>query len=89
VSGKRIGFTVTGDIKIYETEPQQPPSEKPHGYGITFTPFDPAASSPKDLNRPEFVYGVQKVVRRNRAARQFIEEFRLLRHEQVAELVER
>ena len=43
VIGERIGFTVTGEIKIYETEPQQPPRDKPHGYDIIFTPFDPAA----------------------------------------------
>jgi hypothetical protein len=39
----QIGFTVTGDIQIYETEPQQPPRDNPHGYDITFTPFEPAA----------------------------------------------
>ncbi len=39
--GERIGFKVTGDIQIYETEPHLPPREKPHGYDIKFTPFDP------------------------------------------------
>jgi hypothetical protein len=43
VIGKQIGFTITGNIRIYETEPQQPPREKPYGYDITFTPFDPDA----------------------------------------------
>jgi hypothetical protein len=43
VIGRQIGFTVTGDIQIYETEPMQPPGDKPHGYDITFTPFDPTA----------------------------------------------
>jgi hypothetical protein len=43
VIGKQIGFTVTGDIQIYETEPAKPPGDKPNGYDINFTPFDPAA----------------------------------------------
>jgi hypothetical protein len=34
-----IGFTVTGRIQIYETEPAEPPGEKPRGYDIQFTPF--------------------------------------------------
>ena len=38
--GKQIGFTVTGRIQIYTTEPEQPPGENPHGYSIKFTPFD-------------------------------------------------
>lgn len=43
VISERIGFRVTGRIHIYETEPQQPPRDNPHGYDITFTPFDAAA----------------------------------------------
>jgi hypothetical protein len=27
-----IGFTVTSRIQIYETEPAEPPGEKPRGY---------------------------------------------------------
>ncbi len=38
--GEQIGFKVTGKIQIYETEPEQPPRENPHGYGINFTPFE-------------------------------------------------
>jgi hypothetical protein len=38
--GKQIGFTVTGNIQIYDTEPTQPPRDKPYGYDINFTPFD-------------------------------------------------
>lgn len=38
--GKQIGFTVTGAIQIYETEPEQPPRDNPFGYDIYFTPFD-------------------------------------------------
>src|SRR5262245_35279887 len=38
--GKQIGFTVSGDIQIYVTEPERPPGEKPYGYDIRFTPYD-------------------------------------------------
>ena len=41
--GRHIGFTVTGRIDIFETEPQEPPRENPHGYDINFTPFDSGA----------------------------------------------
>lgn len=40
VIGRQIGFTVTGSIEVFDTEPAQPPREQPYGYGITFTPFD-------------------------------------------------
>ena len=46
VIGGRIGFALTGDIEIYETEPTEPPREKPYGYDINFTPFD--ADDPDD-----------------------------------------
>lgn len=36
----QIGFRVTGDVLVYETEPQLPPKENPHGYDINFTPYD-------------------------------------------------
>jgi len=39
VIGGQIGFTVTGKIEIYDTEPTQPPRDKPFGYDISFTPF--------------------------------------------------
>ena len=29
--GDQIGFNVTGEIQIYETEPEQPPRETPYG----------------------------------------------------------
>ena len=41
--GRQIGFTVTGRVHVYETEPGQPPKENPYGYDINFTPFDPNA----------------------------------------------
>ncbi len=43
VIGKNIGFTVTGNIQVYDTEPLEPPRERPFGYDIGFTPFDPDA----------------------------------------------
>ena len=38
--GEQIGFTVTGKIEIFDTEPEQPPKEKPFGYDITFNPYE-------------------------------------------------
>ena len=46
--GGQIGFAVTGDIEIYETEPAQPPRENPYGYDINFTPFDSEDSDDAD-----------------------------------------
>lgn len=40
--GRQIGFEVTGKIDIYETAPDQPPREHPHGYAIGFVPYDSA-----------------------------------------------
>ena len=39
VIGKQIGFLITGETEIFETEPQEPPRENPFGYDINFTPF--------------------------------------------------
>lgn len=39
IIGRQIGFTVKGDIQIYEAEPTKPPKDSPYGYDITFTPF--------------------------------------------------
>jgi hypothetical protein len=41
--GQQVGFTVTGRVHVYSTDPEQPPGENPLGYDITFTPFDPGA----------------------------------------------
>jgi len=38
--GMQVGFTVDGNIEIYETEPTEPPKENPYGYDITFSPYD-------------------------------------------------
>jgi len=35
----QIGFKITGRIESFETDPEEPPGEDPHGYGINFTPF--------------------------------------------------
>jgi hypothetical protein len=39
VIGEQIGFTVTGKIEVFTTEPIEPPGENPHGYDIQFTPY--------------------------------------------------
>ncbi|MCG8600544.1 MAG: hypothetical protein MI807_10415 [Verrucomicrobiales bacterium] len=39
VIGNQIGFEVTGKVEIFATEPERPPTEKPTGYDINFTPF--------------------------------------------------
>jgi hypothetical protein len=38
--GETIGFQVTGDTQVYDTEPTQPPRANPFGYDISLTPFD-------------------------------------------------
>ena len=37
---RQIGFAITGDIKIYKTDPKEPPGQNPWSYDITFTPFE-------------------------------------------------
>jgi len=37
---KHLGFNPTGRVSLYETEPQQPPSDNPSAYGATFTPYE-------------------------------------------------
>jgi hypothetical protein len=39
VIGEEIGFNVDGKIEIYDTEPNEPPKDKPYGYDINFTPY--------------------------------------------------
>ena len=39
VIGNQIGFKVTGNIQLFDTEPNEPPKENPYGYDIKFTPF--------------------------------------------------
>jgi hypothetical protein len=40
--GRQIGFSVTGRIRVYNSEPEVPPGENPHGYGINFEPYGDA-----------------------------------------------
>ena len=40
VIGRQIGFIVDGKIHVYDTEPDQPPRDKPYGYDIAFTPYE-------------------------------------------------
>ena len=37
--GEDIGFSVTGKIQLYDSDPLEPPGPNPHGYGINFTPY--------------------------------------------------
>lgn len=30
-------FEITGNIELYETDPREPPTEKPYSYGVTFS----------------------------------------------------
>lgn len=39
VIGQQIGFSAGARIEIYETEPEQPPGDHPHGYDIRFVPY--------------------------------------------------
>lgn len=51
VIGRDIGFAATSRIYVYETEPSEPPREKPYGYGIKFTPFAARTTvKPSDVN---------------------------------------
>lgn len=38
--GNELGYDITGNIQIYETDPERPPKDKPYGYGLNFTPFE-------------------------------------------------
>ena len=44
VIGHNIGFEVDGEVYVYDTEPEEPPTEKPHGYDISFKPYEREAS---------------------------------------------
>lgn len=37
---QNIGFTVSGKIEVYTTEPTSPPGENPSGYDISFSSFE-------------------------------------------------
>ena len=38
--GSELGYEITEDIQIYETDPERPPKDQPYGYGINVTPFE-------------------------------------------------
>ena len=42
VIGNNIGFSVDGQIQVYDTPPEEPPPPEdiPHGYDIRFYPYD-------------------------------------------------
>ena len=37
--GRNLGFNANGEIQIYESEPEQPPSKNPSAYGANFTAY--------------------------------------------------
>lgn len=37
---EQIGFKITGNIEVFESEPEQPPGKNPFGYDINFTPHN-------------------------------------------------
>lgn len=49
VIGDQIGFSVTGRIQIYKSEPEEPPRENPYGYSIKFTPYDNKSDGTNNL----------------------------------------
>ena len=46
VIGEKIGFAATGRIQLYDTPPDVPPRDDPHGYAITFTPYGDEPEQP-------------------------------------------
>ncbi|RUX25961.1 hypothetical protein EOA23_19415 [Mesorhizobium sp. M2A.F.Ca.ET.042.01.1.1] len=38
--GRHIGFACTGNVYVYDTEPEEPPGGEPHGYNLKFTPYE-------------------------------------------------
>jgi hypothetical protein len=40
LDGAQVGFTTTGNIRIYKTDPAEPPGENPRGYDTKLTPFE-------------------------------------------------
>ena len=37
--GRHVGFSATGKIHIYATDPQEPPRETPYAYGLNFNQY--------------------------------------------------
>lgn len=38
--GEQVGFNVSGEVEIYETEPEHPPKDNPYGYDLNFVEYD-------------------------------------------------
>ena len=38
--GEQIGFKPTGNMQVFDTDPEQPPKDTPYGYDINFTSYD-------------------------------------------------
>ncbi len=36
---EQVGFTITGKVEVFDTEPQEPPRQEPYGYDLKFTYF--------------------------------------------------
>ncbi|MBP1856562.1 hypothetical protein [Rhizobium herbae] len=34
--GQRVGFDATGEIRLYDTDPEEPPSDEPRAYKLNF-----------------------------------------------------
>ncbi|OWV83950.1 hypothetical protein ATY75_05115 [Rhizobium sp. N122] len=37
--GRDVGFEASGRVYVYSTEPQQPPGQNPHAYGLNFRQY--------------------------------------------------
>lgn len=38
--GEHLGFACTGEVYVYDTEPAEPPGDKPRGYNLNFTSYE-------------------------------------------------
>lgn len=36
----QVGFSITGNIEVFESEATEPPRDVPYGYKFGFAPFD-------------------------------------------------
>lgn len=40
VVGQEVGFDASGEIYVYNSEPEQPPGENPHAYDLNFHQYE-------------------------------------------------
>jgi hypothetical protein len=40
VIGRDVGFSATGEVNVYLTDPEQPPGEHPSGYDLGFSQYE-------------------------------------------------